>query len=82
MTTEFRVLLFARYAELFGNTELRIALTSPATAGQLIAALRESPGGCQLPATPFLALNGSQAGLDSPLAQGDEIALLPPLAGG
>lgn len=82
MTTEFRVLLFARYAELFGRTELSIDLSSPATTGQLVAALRRQPGGMHLPDSPFLAINGQQVVADSPLAPSDEIALLPPLAGG
>lgn len=82
MTGQYRVLLFARYAELFGATEVHVGASVPTTAAQLCDALRELPGGALLPATPFLAVNGAQAPVGAMLSPDDEIALLPPLAGG
>jgi molybdopterin synthase sulfur carrier subunit len=44
--------------------------------------LRALPGGERLPPKPLCAVNLSQVRLDTPLNTGDELALLPPLAGG
>jgi molybdopterin converting factor small subunit len=80
--TRFRVLLFARYAELFGAPEVSVTLADRATVSELIAALRELPGGDSLPATPFVAVNFERSEMERMLMAGDELALLPPLAGG
>lgn len=82
MTTEYRIHLFARYAELLGSSVVRVDLREPATTRQLVAALRRQPGGEQLPESPFLAINGRHAPTDTSVTPDDEIALLPPLAGG
>jgi molybdopterin converting factor small subunit len=80
--TSYRVLLFARYAELLGAPEVVVALADGARVAELIAALRGLPGGDSLPATLFVAVNHEQADLARMLLPGDELALLPPLAGG
>jgi molybdopterin converting factor small subunit len=78
-----RVRLFARYAELAGRDALTLAITLPTTVGELIRRLREElPGGQSLPEHPLAAVNLQHVKLDRPLADGDEVALLPPLAGG
>jgi molybdopterin converting factor small subunit len=81
-----RVLLFARYAELFGaeRVDVRVPATidGATTVGAVVAALRERPGGELLPARPLVAMELRQVGLDASVAEGDELALLPPLAGG
>ena len=77
-----RVALFARYAELFGTTALSVALPAGATVRDLTAALRLLPGGDRLPARPLCAVNLHQASDDTTLSADDEIALLPPIAGG
>lgn len=78
----FRVQLFARYAELFGAPEVVVELADCSCVTDLIAALRNIPGGASLPAAPFVAINFESAGPDRILMVGDELALLPPLAGG
>ncbi len=80
--TQFRVLLFARYAELFGAPEVFVALPDGARVVDLISALRTLPGGELLPAAPFVAINHEQCDTTRRLMAGDELALLPPLAGG
>lgn len=80
--TTYRVLLFARYAECFGAESLDVQLSAPATVADLVLALRQLPGGELLPPQPLVAVNLTQVVSDHPLAPGDEIALLPPLAGG
>jgi len=77
-----RVLLFARYAELVGRDTLELPGESLPTVRAVIARLRELPGASAIPEVPLVAVNLRQAGLDSPVAPGDEVAILPPLAGG
>jgi molybdopterin converting factor small subunit len=81
-TLTVRVLLFASYAETFGLDSIELTLESAATVKDAVGRLRSLPGGERLPAKPLCALNLSQVGLDTPLASGDELAILPPLAGG
>jgi molybdopterin converting factor small subunit len=50
--------------------------------GDLIARVRAEPGGTGLPARVLAAVNLVQASDATPLAEADEVALLPPLAGG
>lgn len=77
-----RVALFARYAELFGTPTLSIPLPAGATVRDLTDALRRLPGGDRLPARPLCAVNLQQASEDTTLSPDDEIAVLPPIAGG
>ncbi len=80
--TTFRVLLFARYAELLGSEWVEVLLPDDATATELIDALRQLPGGALLPASPFLVMNHTQVRATQRLDSAAELALLPPLAGG
>ena len=78
-----RVLLFATYAELLGESALDIDVRGPATVSDILGELRRRHAGAsRLPARPLVALNQVHAGLDSAVADGDELALLPPMAGG
>jgi molybdopterin converting factor small subunit len=77
------VRFFARYAELAGCTWSAVNVETPATVADVIARVREVfPGTKALPPQPLAALNQRQARLDAPVNDGDEVALLPPLAGG
>ncbi len=80
--TSFTVATFARYAEVMGATTLRVDLQEPATVADLIHALRSLPGGAVLPPDPLVAVNLQQAVVTTPIAPSDQLALLPPLAGG
>jgi molybdopterin synthase sulfur carrier subunit len=82
MTTPISVLLFARYAELLGTERLELQAAAPLTVGGVVDRLRALPGGASLPAVPLCAVNLRQATLEDPVSPGDEVALLPPLAGG
>ena len=61
-----------------------LALPRPATVAD--AARRITPGRCRaptgLPARPLVAVNQVHASLDAPVRDGDEVAILPPMAGG
>ena len=77
-----RLLLFAQYRDLAGHNELEIELAPGATAADLIAQLRQQPQLRALPHQPAIAVNRTYAPLSEPLSDGDEVALLPPVAGG
>ena len=78
-----RFLLFAIYRDLAGTGELELAIPDGATVADAVDALRARGGGfMRLPVAPAVAVNQEYASLDTRLAQGDELALLPPVAGG
>ena len=82
-TATVRVRLFARYAELVGRAEAAVSVTLPATVGDVVRRLRdEVPAARALPERPLAAVNLHQVKLDARVQDGDEIALLPPIAGG
>jgi molybdopterin synthase sulfur carrier subunit len=81
-TLTVRVLLFASYAESLGCDAVELSLQHPATVGEALARLRALPGGERLPTKPLCAINLTHVRLDAPLSAGDELAILPPLAGG
>jgi molybdopterin converting factor small subunit len=78
-----RCRLFARYAEIVGIPELTIELPRPSTVADAVAFLRARvPRGELLPEHPLVAINAVHALADEALHEGDELALLPPMAGG
>jgi molybdopterin synthase sulfur carrier subunit len=78
-----RIRFFARYAELAGRSVGTLAVVLPATVSDVIRQIREEwPGTSALPAQPLAALNLRHVRLDAAVADGDELAFLPPLAGG
>jgi molybdopterin converting factor small subunit len=81
-TVTVRVLLFASYAESLGAEVLELALPAPARVADVVGHLRGLPGGGALPPKPLCARNLAHAGQDDQVASGDEIAVLPPRAGG
>lgn len=80
--TRHRVLTFASYAEVLGGTSLEVDLPDVATVADVIRALRALPGGASLPGLPLVAVNRRLAEPGTSVRPGDELALLPPLAGG
>lgn len=77
-----RTLLFATYRDMAGTDSLVLELPTGSTAGDLVARLRSREGLDRLPAEPALAVNQVYAPLSTSLSDGDEVALLPPVAGG
>ena len=76
------VQLFASYAESFGGTTLQLPLESGSTVADLLNSLRLLPGASILPASPRVAVNRKFASADQLVHARDEIALIPPVAGG
>lgn len=78
-----RVLLFASYREMAGVQELRLALPGGSRVRDLVQLLRARGGGlASLPGDPPVAVNHTYVPADTELRDGDEVALLPPVAGG
>ncbi len=79
---QLRVLCFGRLRELIAP-EIAAELSSPATVADLWRSLREQhPGLAAYDGAIAIAVNQSFASLSTPLAEGDEVALLPPVSGG
>ena len=80
--SRFRILLFARYAESLGAEEVAVDLPGESTVASLIDALRAMPGGDVFPARVVIARNLAIANPTDRIAPTDELAVLPPMAGG
>ena len=78
-----QALFFAAYRDLLGTRELSVELPDGATVADLVAALRGRGGPFNaLPAEPAVAVNRAYALLSETLSPGDEVAFIPPVAGG
>ncbi len=83
MSERVTVLLFAAVREVVGASEITLALDGASTASSLLSALCE-----RFPAlTPYVpslrvAVNGAYVGPDDAVKAGDEVAIIPPVAGG
>ena len=76
------VLLFASYADALGRRSVALELSPGATVSDALCALRALPGGDRLPPAPLVAVNLTYTKGDRVLAAGDELAVIPPVAGG
>ena len=76
------VQLFASYAESFGGATLDVPLEPGSTVADLLDRLRMLPGASILPDSPRVAVNRKFATHDQLVDARDEIALIPPVAGG
>lgn len=74
------VLFFAAYRDRVGEDRRRVTLPPGATVADLLGRLRQD--GVELPEHPSVAVNRSYADATRRLAEGDEVALIPPVAGG
>lgn len=78
-----RALFFASYRDLAGTGEISVPLPPTSTVAELVEWLR-APGGPvpSLPERPAVAVNLRYSRLDARLTDGDEVAFIPPVAGG
>jgi len=76
------VLLFASYAEAVGRSSISIEMETGATVRDVIDEVRRIGNSTRLPPAPMVAVNEQYASRDRELRQGDEVALIPPVAGG
>lgn len=78
-----RVLYFASFRDAAGRAEETRDLPAGSRLADLWAALcRELPHFAKFAAAPPAAVNREYVLLETPLAEGDEVAFLPPVAGG
>jgi molybdopterin synthase sulfur carrier subunit len=83
MALAVRTLFFAAYRDLVRTSELPLELADGATVADLVAELRSRGGPfADLPSDPAVAVNRVYASSSQPLGEGDEVALIPPVAGG
>lgn len=78
MRTE--VLLFASWSDALGP-RVTVDLPAAATVRDLLAAVEDRTQGAALP-KPLVAVNHRYARPDTPIRAGDEVAIIPPVAGG
>jgi molybdopterin converting factor subunit 1 len=76
------VLLFASYADAIGANSLALELPAGATVGDVVTHVQALPGAARLPRNPLVAVNERYAKRDRAIVAGDEVAIIPPVAGG
>ena len=76
------VLLFASYADAVGRSSIELDLEAGATVQDVVEHVRELGDAKRLPPAPMVAVNEQYASRDRELRPGDEVALIPPVAGG
>ncbi|MCC6319493.1 MAG: MoaD/ThiS family protein [Gemmatimonadaceae bacterium] len=76
-----RVLLFASYADALGADSIEVAVGPEARVRDLLAAIQDRAAHA-VPPRPLVAVNAEYAELDQRLDVGDEVAIIPPVAGG
>jgi len=80
---EVTVLLFAAHRDLAGGDSIVVSLPERSTVSALIDSLRSRGGGWEaLPTRVAVAVNRRYADTCTVLREGDEVALIPPVAGG
>lgn len=78
-----RLLLFGAAAESAGAVHEGFELPDGARAGDVAAAFRRArPEAAGALGATAVAVNRRYARADAPLAEGDEVALIPPVSGG
>jgi molybdopterin converting factor subunit 1 len=76
------VLLFASYADALGAPAVELSLPDGATVRDLVAGIGRLPGADALPPAPLVAVNQRYATSAQVIRPGDEVAVIPPVAGG
>jgi molybdopterin converting factor small subunit len=76
------VQVFASYAEVLGANKVQIFLPERATVDDVVSAVRGLPGGERLPRQLKIAVNRTFSTPHQPVGARDELALIPPVAGG
>jgi len=75
------VLLFASYAESLGTGSLTLELPEGSRVEDALSRVRARSAGA-LPPKPLVAVNQTYARITDVLSGGDELAIIPPVAGG
>lgn len=83
MPVSVNALFFASYRDIVGAGAMPVEVRDGATVADLVTELRGRGAPFDaLPAEPAVAVNRTYARLDEPLSADDEVAFIPPVAGG
>jgi molybdopterin converting factor small subunit len=83
MSNVVRMLAFAGARDLVGSGEVDLPLSGPCTASELLDAIcARYPKLVPYKRSLRVAVNGLYANPNDPVTFGDEVALIPPVAGG
>ena len=77
-----RVLLFASYADALGGPDVTIDLPAGARVRDVRDRVKTLVAGKRVPDKPMVAVNQRYAKDDHPVNASDEVAIIPPVAGG
>ena len=77
-----RVLLFASYADALGRPDVTIDLPVGARVRDVMDRVRSLVAGKRVPERPLIAVNQRYAREDQTVTASDEVAVIPPVAGG
>ncbi|MGD2216331.1 MAG: molybdopterin converting factor subunit 1 [Gemmatimonadales bacterium] len=75
-------LFFAAYRDVFEAEQIEFELPEGSTLGELIEDVRARAGTAALPRQLVAAVNREYAPTETVLHNGDEVAFIPPVAGG
>lgn len=76
------VLLFASYADAIGAPAVRVTVPDGACVVDVVRAVRALASAAALPERPLVAVNHRYAKPEQVVRATDEVALIPPVAGG
>ncbi len=83
MVGSIRMLAFAGARDVIGKGELELELHAASTADEVLSLVCERhPGLVPYRASLRIAINGAYASREDSVRPGDEVALIPPVAGG
>jgi len=77
-----RVLLFASYADALGASEVALDLPPGARVHDVLSRVKSMAAGKRVPDRPMVAINQRYATDDQTVSASDEVAIIPPVAGG
>lgn len=77
-----RVLLFASYADALGASEVALEMPAGARVGDVLARVKTLASGKRVPDMPMVAVNQKYAHDNQLVTASDEVAIIPPVAGG
>ena len=77
-----RVLLFASYADALGASEVNVDVPSGARVSDVLSRIKSLAAGKRVADKPLVAVNKRYAQPDQQLKETDEVAIIPPVAGG
>ena len=79
---KIKVVLLGQYRSAAPVNEFYLEIPKGASAASVVARLKADSVQPVLPDAPVVAINYQQSSLETELREGDELALLPPVAGG